>query len=47
MADYKPETDTPDLARGIDAWPRLPEAVEAGILAMAGTSRYHRTVGFY
>jgi len=24
----------PDLARLIDAWPRLPEAIRAGILAM-------------
>jgi hypothetical protein len=31
--------DDPDLQALIDAWPGLPEAVKAGILAMVTTSR--------
>ena len=32
------ETD-PDLARVLDAWPRLPPAIKAAVLALVGTAR--------
>jgi hypothetical protein len=32
------EAESPDLALIIEAWPRLPEAVRAGILAMVKAS---------
>jgi len=32
-------TDDVDLARLIDAWPLLPEALKAGILAMIDSAR--------
>ena len=32
--DTKNDTKDPDLALVIDAWPELPEAVRAGIMAM-------------
>ena len=35
---YGPETD-PDLAALVDAWPSLPDAVKAGILAMVKACR--------
>ena len=37
--DDKPADIAPDLARVIGAWPDLPEAVKAGILAMVKASR--------
>jgi hypothetical protein len=34
----EPKID-PDLQRVLDAWPTLPEALRAGILAMIGAAR--------
>ncbi len=31
--------DHPDLAAVVDAWPELPEAIKAGIVAMVKASR--------
>jgi hypothetical protein len=32
----------PDLARLIDAWPTLPDAIRAGILVMVAAARQQR-----
>jgi hypothetical protein len=34
-----PATDDPDLAAVVEAWPELPEALRAGILAMVKAAR--------
>lgn len=38
-------SQSPDLAAVIQAWPDLPEAVKAGILAMVGAARTDNSDG--
>lgn len=37
-SDHKTAATDPDLRAVVDAWPMLPDAVKAGILAMVRTS---------
>ena len=37
-AEYR-EPNDPDLAAVLDAWPELPEAIKAGIMAMVRAAR--------
>ena len=41
VPDARPQAAqmAPDLAEIVDAWPELPEAIKAGILAMVKASR--------
>ena len=41
---FTPRSD-PDLAVVVDAWPRLPEALKAGILAMVRVASVEKTKG--